>query len=556
MRYATVDLWRARVVVLFSVAIPLVWLVVIGFIAGNDAVDEESGVRVMQFITPMAAAMGVLYAAYPTVAITLALARETGVLKRVRGTPLPAWVYIVGRLGGATVFAAASVAVMLTVDVVAYDVQIVGRTLAATVVTLLVGIATFAALGTAVAAVLRASVAQAASIGSAVALTFVSGLFTFGGQTPRWMTTLGDALPLKPLADLLREQFNPLHPGSGWDLSKLAVVAAWGVAAALVSARAFRWEPQGGGPRSRAVVPDESVPDESVPDKSVPDQSVAGASVVPEVLGGARPAAAGARRLSGAVTEGRRSSAALVVDQVVAASRSVWRDPGTLFFSLAMPVGLYAFMLTTQGQFEIHGMPFAVFFAAGMAVWGAAVTSFMNLPEGVAQARDRGVLKRLRGTPVRPWHYLLGRVTVAVWFAVVITAAILAVGVLAYDVELAAGSLVWAFLVVVIGTISMGACGFALAAFIPNARAVGAVGLVVLLPLAFVSEVFVGDAPDWMDRVGNLFPLKHFQNGLAAVLADPGTPQDATHVLVMVVWGLAAAAVALRFFRWDTRGGT
>ncbi|HEY3438538.1 MAG TPA: ABC transporter permease, partial [Actinotalea sp.] len=234
----------------------------------------------------------------------------------------------------------------------------------------------------------------------------------------------------------------------------------------------------------------------------------------------------------------------------------VWRDPGTLFFSLVMPVGLYAFMLTTQGQFEIHGMPFAVFFAASMAVWGAGVTAFMNLPEGVAQARDHGVLKRLRGTPVRPWHYLLSRVTVAVWFALVITAAVLALAVLAYDVHLAAGSLLKALVVVVVGTVSMGACGFALAAFVPNARAVGAVGLVVLLPLAFFSELFVGDAPDWMDRVGNLFPLKHFQNALAAVLADAGAPVGGTHLLVLLAWGVAATVVALRFFRWDTRAGT
>ena len=452
LRYATVDLWRARVVMLFSVAIPLVWLVVIGFVAGNDAVDEASGVRVMQFITPMAAAMGVLYATYPTVAITLALARESGSLKRVRGTPLPAWMYIAGRIGGATAFAAASVAVMLTVGVIAYDVQIVGRTVLATVVTLVVGTATFAALGMAVAALLRsASVAQAASIGSAVALTFVSGLFTFGGTTPQWMTTLGDALPLKPLADMLRDQFNPFHTGSGWDVSKLAVVAAWGVVATLVSVRAFRWQPLG----KAALVTAAPRADDASPAR--------------EVVEAARPAAGAPPRLRpGAVTEGRRPSAALVLDQAVAAHRSMWRDPGTLFFSLAMPVGLYAVMVTSQGQFEIHGMPFAIFFAAGMAVWGAAVTAFMNLPESVAQARDRGVLKRLRGTPVRPWHYLLGRVAVAVWFAVVITAAVLAVAVVGYDAEIAAGSFAKALVVVVVGTLSRGACGFALAAFHPQ----------------------------------------------------------------------------------------
>lgn len=174
--YTLQELWRARVVFIFTFLFPLTWLLVLGFLAGNATVDDGSGVRVMQFVTPSAAAMGVTYAAFPTVAITLSLAREGGVLKRVRGTPLPPWVYLAGRIGGAVVFALGSVVLMLTVGVVAYDVQIVSRTALASVVTIAVAIACFASLGLAVASVSpSATFAQAASIGSAVVVTFLSG---------------------------------------------------------------------------------------------------------------------------------------------------------------------------------------------------------------------------------------------------------------------------------------------------------------------------------------------------------------------------------------------
>lgn len=550
LRYAVVDLWRARVVMVFTVAIPLVWLLVIGFIAGNDAVDESTGVRVMQFVTPMAAAMGILYAAYPTVAISLAQARETGVLKRVRGTPLPAWIHVAGRIGGAAVFALGSVAVMLLVGVVLYDVQIIGRTFLATVVTVVVAIGAFAALGTAFAALARsASVAQAGSIATAVVLTFVSGLFSFGGTPPQWMETLGDVLPLKPVADSLADQFNPFHPGSGWDLARLGVVLAWGVVAALVSVRSFRWEPQAPR-RDRDEVSAQDASDDA---EDGPRSGRVAAATARTPASAARAAADSAQRT---VVTGRRRPVALLLDQTLAAARSAWRDGGSLFFALIMPVGLYAFMLSTQGStFEVEGMRFSLFFAAGMATWGSSVVAFMNLPEAVATARDKGVLKRLRGTPVTPWQYLAARMVVAVLLALVITAAILVVGVLGYDVELTAGALGSALVVVVLGTLSMAACGFALAAFVPSARAVGAMGLVVLLPLAFFSEVFVVGGPAWMGSVGSVFPLKHFQNALAAALGLPGAPLQGVHLAVLALWAVGAGAVALRFFRWDTRTG-
>src|SRR5690606_36267203 len=134
------ELWRSRLVLVFTFALPLVWLVVIGLLAGNEAVDEATGVRVMQFVTPVAAAMGLLFATYPTLAMSLAEARDKQILKRLRGTPLPMWAYLAGRIGAVTVFALAAVAVMLIVGMVVFDIEVLGRNLPATLVTLVVGI--------------------------------------------------------------------------------------------------------------------------------------------------------------------------------------------------------------------------------------------------------------------------------------------------------------------------------------------------------------------------------------------------------------------------------
>ena len=518
--FALRGLWRTRVVLVFSVLLPLVWLLVVGAIAGNATLDESTGLRVMQFVTPTAMAMGVLYAAYPPVAIGLAEARETGVLKRLRGTPLPPWIHLAGRAGGVLVFALASVLASLAVGVAGFGVQIQWRTVPATLVTLVVGIASFAAIGLAAAALSPAqTVAQAASVGTAVALTFVSGMFTVGTAMPTWLETVGDVLPLKPFAELLQDQFNPYHGGSGWHAGRLAVVLAWGAVAALVAVRGFRWEP---GVRA----------------------------------GRGTPAAVAARHPVGAarlpVEQRRRSTAGLVLGQARAAARSTRRDPATVFFAIVMPVGLYAFFQATQGQGgEVGGIPFATYFAASMVVWGAAVVLFQTLPEVVVSARERGVLKRLRGTPLRPWQYLAGRTLAGFGLAVVLAVLVLAVGMPLFDVRVPVAGLLAGVPVLALGTVTLAACGFALAAFVPSARAVGAVALVVLLPLAFFSDIFVIGAPEWMRTVGAFFPLRHLQNALVAAWAPGGPTVGWTHLAVLLAWTIGAGAVAVRFFRWE-----
>lgn len=255
LRHACTELWRTRVVFVFTFLFPLTWLVLLGFLIGDEVVDQASGVRVMQFIVPTAAAMGVLYATLPTVATGLAIARESGVLKRVHGTPLPAWLYLAGRLGGSVVFAFASVVTMLLTGVVAYGVQIVWRTVPATVVTLVVAIACFSALGLAVAGLARSSSsAQVISIGGAVLLSFVSGLYTPGGGMPGWAERIASILPLKPLMDALQDQFNPFGTGDGWNLTALAVLTAWALVGGAIAAKAFRWAPA----RARRVRADDA----------------------------------------------------------------------------------------------------------------------------------------------------------------------------------------------------------------------------------------------------------------------------------------------------------
>lgn len=519
VRYAVTDYWRARVVAVLSFLFPLAWLLLIGAMAGNEVLNEATGLRVMQFATPGALVMGALYATLPTMAITVTEARETGVLKRLRGTPLPTWAYLTGRAVAASVFALAAVLATLALAVAVYDVQVLGRTVPAAVGTLALAVVCFVALGLGVSALCRTTaVAQAVSIGGVVVLSFVSGHFTVGGTLPEAVTRVADVLPVRPLTEALQAQFNPSRTGSGWDLGALATLLLWAVAGAAVAVWGLRRQDVAG---RRAA--------------SAPARAAASPSLQPLRAQAGRP-----------------GTAELLAAQTVAAIKAMWRDPGAVFFAVVLPVGLFALVgATGAAATTADGVPLTVHLAAGMIAWGVAVTCLMNIPEAVVQARDRGALKRLRGTPLTPAHYVAGRVVAGLVLGVVIAALVLALGAVGYDMPVA--GLLPALGVLTLGSVALTACGFLLAAAVRNARSFGAVALMVLLPMSFISDVFSVGGPEWMGTLGSVLPLKHLQNGLADALAGAATTGTWWHAAALVGWALVAGALALRFFRWQAR---
>lgn len=532
VRHTTTALWRARVVVVFTCLLPVVWLVVVGSLAGDAVL--AGGVEVMQVATPSALAMGVLYAAYPAVAISLTAARQHGVLARVRGTPLSASSFVAGRVAGGSLFAAASVLATTLVAVGGYGVDVVWATVPATVATLVVATLSFAALGVAVGLLAPSTgAAEAITIGTAVAATFASDLFTIGGRLPSWLVRVGDVLPVAGLAESVRDQLTAAPGDTGWRPGPLALLAAWGALGALVAAARLRHGARRGAP--------------------LPASAVHRAPRTP--LPPAEPTSLDTALVDRAVARHRPRTWRLVLDQARSADRAARRDPTTLVFAVLMPVALYALVVTVQGPATQlpSGLPVAVSFAAGMAAWGAAVVAFVNVPTALAAGVESGWLLRLRGTPLVLWHHLAGRAVAALWSVLLLTAAVLVTGALAYDVRPTPAGLVLGALVLVVGALTLAACGLVVASFASGAQAVGAVALAVLLPLGFVSDVFVTGGPAWMSTVGAVFPLQHLQHALVAAWAPTGAETAWADLTVLVGYLAVGTAVVLVRSPWRPR---
>jgi len=259
-RYQLLTFARTPIALFFTIALPLMMLVLFSALFGDNRITTDDGSwPVSQFFAGGMAAFTAVSATYTNLANIIPIRRDEGVLKRWRGTPLPPWVYLAGIVGSATVIALAGVVLMLGVAVVGYDLQVEAGKLPAAIVTFLVGVSAFAALGLAVAgAVPSAQAAPAVANATLLPLAFVSDVFIAADDPPRWMVVLGNAFPLKPFANSFQAVFNPNVDAPGFEWAKLAFIAAWGVVGAVVALRWFKWEPQPGAtPRRRrsAVAP-------------------------------------------------------------------------------------------------------------------------------------------------------------------------------------------------------------------------------------------------------------------------------------------------------------
>jgi ABC-2 type transport system permease protein len=120
------------------------------------------------------------------------------------------------------------------------------------VVTFLVGVGSFAALGMALAALVKsASSASAAANAIILPMAFVSNIFIQVDDAPGWITALGNFFPLKHFAEAFQACFTPSVEAPAFDWPSLAYVAAWGVIGLIVAQRSFTWEPSGSAPRGR-----------------------------------------------------------------------------------------------------------------------------------------------------------------------------------------------------------------------------------------------------------------------------------------------------------------
>jgi ABC-2 type transport system permease protein len=226
----------------FTFAFPLVLIVLFSALNGNAEVDAYGErIRFAQFYTPAIAMFSLVTACYTSLVIGIANARDQGLLKRVRATPLPMGIYLGSWVTGAMLTGIAAVVVLFTVSVPAFGVEVSARTLPAAALTLVLGSACLAALGVAVASLVKdADQAQPVAQLTFLPISFVSGIWFPLDGAPGWLLTVSDIFPLSHIVTAFGSCFTP---GTSFHAGDLVPVVLWTVVGLLVAVRRLRFEP-------------------------------------------------------------------------------------------------------------------------------------------------------------------------------------------------------------------------------------------------------------------------------------------------------------------------
>jgi ABC-2 type transport system permease protein len=249
----------------------------------------------------------------------------------------------------------------------------------------------------------------------------------------------------------------------------------------------------------------------------------------------------------------------LTLFQLRFVNKAFWRNPASAFFTFAFPLMFLVIFTALLGRGTVQRGDRAIhqstYYVAEMAAFAVISACYNNIAISLTFQRDSGALKRTAGTPLPGAVYLIARVLHALLMSVLLVVITVTFGRVAYPADIPSGIALVDFLVMlVVGAATFCALGFAATALIPNADAAAPIVNATILPLLFLSGVFIplGDnAPIWITWIGRIFPVRHFADGMLAGFL--GTTFHWTDVLVVAAWGIGGLLLAIRFFSWEPR---
>jgi ABC-2 type transport system permease protein len=255
------------------------------------------------------------------------------------------------------------------------------------------------------------------------------------------------------------------------------------------------------------------------------------------------------------------SDARLVAHQLRYDLLVLWRNPQSRFFTLALPIIFLVLLTSLFGNHAHviagHSIKNSTYYVPGIATLGIISSSFVNLVISIVDQRESGILKRRRSTPVPAWILIASRTLASVILAIVLVIVIAVVGRIVYGVHLPSSTVPAFVLAVVIGAACFCCLAFALASFIRNEDSAQPIIQAMILPLYFISGVFVpkDQLSSTLRDIASVFPVSHLNNALFKAFnpATTGSGIAGTDLLIVAAWGVAGLVLALWRFTWAPR---
>ncbi|MDX6475660.1 MAG: type transport system permease protein [Gaiellaceae bacterium] len=234
--------WRNREAAFFTFFLPIIFFLVFGSIYGDSTITKEH-LRAAPFLEAGMIGYGVASTAFAGLAITMVIRRESGVLKRIRATPLPPWTYLLAVLVSTFIVFLVEGALIIAIGRLLFSVALPDRPFSFFVV-LVIGAVAFAAMGLGLTGYVRSAEGSSAVVNFVyLPMAIISGTFFTPKGYPSFLRAIADVLPLTYFTKLTREVMVRHH--HVWSESgSIAVVLLWGAIGLAAAIRGFRWEPR------------------------------------------------------------------------------------------------------------------------------------------------------------------------------------------------------------------------------------------------------------------------------------------------------------------------
>jgi ABC-2 type transport system permease protein len=255
------------------------------------------------------------------------------------------------------------------------------------------------------------------------------------------------------------------------------------------------------------------------------------------------------------------TGSALALHQFRFDQRIFWRNPASVFFTVMLPVVFLVIFNAIFGSEYIEELAIttSTYYVPAIMTLAVVSATCQSLAIRLTVDRENGILKRGRGTPLPTWAFFAGKVGNAIVVSMLMLALVSVIGAAFYDVDVPWGKLPAILVTLAVGAAAFCCLGVALTAAIPSEDAAAPIANIALLPLYFLSGVFIPETeiPEGILHFADLFPIRHFFEAFFAAYdpATAGSGLEWGNLAIVAAWGLAGFVVALRFFRWTPRSG-
>ena len=234
--------WRNREAAFFTFFLPIIFFLIFGSIYGNSTITKEH-LRAAPFLQAGMIGYGVASTAFAGLAITMVVRRESGILKRIRSTPLPPSTYLLAVLASTFVVFLIEAALIVAIGRAFFHVAVPNR-IGSLLVILVLGATCFAAMGLGLTSAVRSAEGASAVVNFVyLPMAIISGTFFTPKEYPGFLRAIADVLPLTYFTRLTRDVMVREH--HVWsETGSIAVVLLWGAIGLIVAIRGFRWQPR------------------------------------------------------------------------------------------------------------------------------------------------------------------------------------------------------------------------------------------------------------------------------------------------------------------------